>query len=231
MKTLVLVLVSLLTVVPSFAGTIFVQATVTSSLVGPQSLDDFESATHSYVLNVIGGTETGSGFATLEFLLQGSFIATSSGCDFIGGQPVCAEGLAGVSSPINIGEPFGPGDNGSPTLSCAVVGYVCQIPFVFNQPEVITITAWAEARLYSQEACLSCGTVFASVEFDGVGPITDANGTLLPGVQYTFNSVDSMPSDSTAPEPNTALSVGAGALLVIGACRKRRESFPTCPLA
>jgi hypothetical protein len=214
-------ILALVVSLPASATTLFsIQASVTSTGSGPQSLDDRETVTKSYVLDVTG--RTGAGLASLEFLLQGFITPTSGGCTFISTQVVCEQGSAGVTAPFHIEIP---GELFTASYNCAVEIGSCDVPFTFNQPELITISAFAEAYLYSDGPCPSCQTVSASVDFEGVGSIRNGDGSIITdptGIQVTLENP--LGNDSPTPEPRTIVSVGS-ALLIGLALRALRTNL------
>jgi hypothetical protein len=212
MKMCVL-LFALLSSLPLAAGTVtvsgdtfFIKASVTPSPTGPQSLFDSETYSQSFVLDVTSAATipvdplSGSDFAELAFVLQGAIYSPG----FPEPGYIYSEGDASVSAPFQL---FEPGNfTSQPTLTCDFPS--CSVPFVFNQPEVITITASVQATFYSSDSVTPAGdldAVFASVEFNGIGQFTDGADAALGGVQYTFTAI---------PEPATPLLVGAGLLLL-----------------
>jgi hypothetical protein len=218
-------LFALLSSLPLAAGTVtvsgdtfFIEASVTPLPTGPQSLSDSETYSQSYVLDVTSAATipvdplSGSDFAELAFVLQGAFYSPG----FPEPGYIYSEGDASVSSPFHL---FVPSNYTSqPTLTCAFYNFPsCSVPFVFNQPEVITITASVQATFSSSDSVTPGGdldAVFASVEFNGIGQFLDGGGGMLGGVQYTFTAI---------PEPATPLLVGAG-LLFLGLRKAQRAA-------
>jgi hypothetical protein len=197
---------------PVSAGTLVVigdtftiEASVTVSQTGPQSLFDSESYSQSYLLDVTGATtipvdpDSGSDFAELDFTLQGTINTPP-----VAEPGISLQGDADVSSPFDI---FVPVDDSPPQLFCTP--YLCSIPLVFNEPETVVITASVQTYFASEYAVTpvgyDAGQIIGSVTFNGLGEFTDGAGAVLGGVQYSF-----VPT----PEPATILSLGAALLLL-----------------
>lgn len=190
-------------------ASILVQASVSPQPTGPEFLSDYETFSGEYDLTVPSGQ--GIVAAYLAIFLQGE---TNEGR--LPRDLVDFEGSAGVSSPTGISVPT---NDGNPQFNC-LGGYGCRIPIVFDQPQTITINAWAHAYFqYMGTDPLPAGygsPITSYVDLDGIIFLDEYNQPMV--ASYTLTA---MPDLALTPEPSAMRLMLCGGVLLVLASRFR----------